>query len=83
MIDFLKKIIRAKYQTLNTVEIIKDNILHNVDYLYSLQEQAEIFPVLKSNAYGHGLIDCAKCLEKSGVDYLGVALVEEAETLRN
>lgn len=81
MIDFLKKIIRAKYQTLNTVEIIKDNILHNVDYLYSLQEQAEIFPVLKSNAYGHGLKEVCQILNYSPVKMVAVDSFPEAQVV--
>jgi alanine racemase len=39
--------------------------------------------VVKANAYGHGLIECARALEREcGVDYFGVALVEEGVRLR-
>jgi alanine racemase len=38
--------------------------------------------VIKANAYGHGLIECAKALESAGIDYLGVALLEEGVLLR-
>lgn len=38
--------------------------------------------VLKSNAYGHGLVRVAKLLEEISTDYLSVAVVEEGILLR-
>jgi alanine racemase len=43
---------------------------------------AEILAVVKADAYGHGLIPIAKCAIDSGASWLGVALLEEALTLR-
>ena len=42
----------------------------------------QLMAVVKANAYGHGLIPCAEHFVKSGVDYLGVAFVEEGIELR-
>lgn len=42
----------------------------------------KLMAVVKANAYGHGLIPCAKHFVASGVDYLGVAFVEEGIELR-
>jgi alanine racemase len=39
-------------------------------------------PVLKANAYGHGLVRVAQLYEKLKADYLGVAVVEEGILLR-
>ena len=39
--------------------------------------------VVKANAYGHGAIECARQLEKDGVDWFGVAIPEEGVELRN
>ena len=39
--------------------------------------------VVKANAYGHGLISCARRLAQEGADYLGVAFVEEGVELRH
>ncbi len=39
--------------------------------------------VVKANAYGHGATECARRLEKEGVDWFGVALLEEGVELRN
>lgn len=38
--------------------------------------------VVKANAYGHGAVECARVLEAEGVDWFGVALIEEAIELR-
>jgi alanine racemase len=38
--------------------------------------------VIKADAYGHGAIPVAKCLAECGVDWFGVATVEEAMELR-
>jgi alanine racemase len=38
--------------------------------------------VVKSNAYGHGMIGCAKTLEKAGADFLAVDSFDEAVELR-
>lgn len=43
---------------------------------------SKVMAVIKANAYGHGLLECAKRLEASAVDYFGVALVEEGAFLR-
>ena len=42
----------------------------------------KIMVVVKANAYGHGLIEVAKILEKLRVHYLGVASLDEAIALR-
>lgn len=41
-----------------------------------------VLGVVKADAYGHGMVPVAKKLEAEGIDYLGVADVEEALTLR-
>lgn len=45
-------------------------------------QQVKICAVVKSNAYGHGAVECARVLEREGADWLGVALPEEAVELR-
>ncbi|MDD5634147.1 MAG: alanine racemase, partial [Candidatus Omnitrophica bacterium] len=41
-----------------------------------------VMAVVKANAYGHGLCQVSKTLVEEGIDYLGVATVDEAMTLR-
>jgi alanine racemase len=43
---------------------------------------ARVMPILKANAYGHGLVAVAQKLERAGVPYLGVAYLEEGLRLR-
>lgn len=44
--------------------------------------ESQLMGVVKSNAYGHGLIGTAQALENFGIDWLGVDSIVEAETLR-
>jgi alanine racemase len=41
-----------------------------------------VMPVVKANAYGHGLEEVAKTVEKRGAQWCGVARIEEALLLR-
>lgn len=56
---------------------------HNFATIKKYVGKSKVMGVVKANAYGHGLIECAKRLELAGIDYLGVALIEEGESLRN
>ena len=42
----------------------------------------KVLAIVKANAYGHGAVNVARELEKCGVDFLGVAICEEAVELR-
>jgi alanine racemase len=42
----------------------------------------KIMPILKANAYGHGLVRIAQFYQQINADYLGVAVVEEGILLR-
>ena len=41
-----------------------------------------MMPILKANAYGHGLVRVAQLMQELGADYLGVAVLEEGILLR-
>jgi alanine racemase len=43
---------------------------------------SELMAVVKADAYGHGLVPVAKAALNAGASWLGVALVEEAHSLR-
>ncbi len=43
---------------------------------------ARVAPVVKANAYGHGLVPVARAITQAGADYLCVARADEALTLR-
>ena len=42
----------------------------------------KMLAAVKANAYGHGAVECARRLEREGVDWFGVALPEEGIELR-
>lgn len=60
--------------------ISKGNLLHNFAVVKNLVGERKVMVVLKADAYGHGLIECAKLIKKA--DYIGVAYIEEALILR-
>jgi len=43
---------------------------------------ARVMPILKANAYGHGLVEVGRVAERMGAPYIGVAYLEEALRLR-
>jgi alanine racemase len=43
---------------------------------------AQVMPILKANAYGHGLVEVARALEQIGAPIVGVAYLEEGLRLR-
>ncbi len=62
MLKFLN-FFRKKYETLNRIEVSRDNLLHNYHYLSSLNRKVKVAPVVKSNGYGHGTKNVAKILD--------------------
>jgi alanine racemase len=67
---------------MNIIWLRKKVLLQNLAYLQSIQPQAAIFPVLKSNAYGHGLKQVVKILAKSDVPYIAVDSYPEYVVVR-
>lgn len=66
------------------VEINLDAIEHNILELKSfVRPNTKILAVVKADAYGHGSSMIAPTLLASGVDYLGVASIDEGMELRN
>lgn len=65
------------------VEISKSAILYNFEQYQNLVgNQVEVMPVVKSNAYGHGMTEVAK-LVTSKVNWLGVVNLAEGLDLRS
>lgn len=54
---------RFPYQPLIAVEISKSRILHNLDQFRTMAPRCIVAPVLKSNAYGHGLREVGAILK--------------------
>jgi alanine racemase len=64
-------------------EIDLDAIRYNLRQIKTLVPSAtKVMAVVKANAYGHGIVEVSSALNKAGVDYLGVATVDEALAIR-
>ena len=64
-------------------EINLDDLTHNIITLRKLLNPSTKFlGVVKANAYGHGMIQCARTLQDNGADWLAVATVPEGVELR-
>jgi alanine racemase len=63
--------------------IHRANLVGNLDSIRRLAGHTKICAVIKADAYGHGAIAVSRILEKAGVDYLAVAILEEALELRS
>jgi alanine racemase len=64
------------------LEIDLDRLAENFRAIAAHVAPARVMPILKANAYGHGLVEVARMLERVGAPYVGVAYLEEALRLR-
>ncbi len=67
---------------MNVIRLRRKVLLENLEYLQSIQPQAALFPVLKSNAYGHGLKQIVRMLRKENIPYLAVDSYPEYVVVR-
>jgi len=63
------------------LEVNLSQLKKNLETIRAQVAPAKIMPMVKANAYGHGVDDVAQFIEPY-VDYIGVALVEEGVHLR-
>ena len=64
------------------VEVNLARLVENFKAIQSRVAPAKMMPVLKANAYGHGLVEIGRLMETLKADYLGVAVLEEGILLR-
>lgn len=65
-------------------EINLENLAYNFHSVKSfVGEKIKYMAIVKADAYGHGAVECARKLEREGIDWFGVALPEEGLELRN
>ncbi|KAF0150828.1 MAG: alanine racemase [Ignavibacteria bacterium] len=65
------------------VEVVLNLLSENFHKIKAATKNALVMPILKANAYGHGLVCVAQLMEELKADYLGVAVLEEGIHLRN
>jgi alanine racemase len=76
--------------TISTNEVVRptlvvvnlDRLAENYQAIQQKVAPAKIMPILKANAYGHGLVEIARWFQTLGANYLGVAVLEEGILLR-
>ena len=65
------------------VEINLDNLEYNISAIKRLlPSKTTLFAVIKADAYGHGAVMSAPSMVASGVEYFGVASIDEGIQLR-
>lgn len=67
------------------VDVDLDALVHNLGVLRPrlAASGARAMAVVKADAYGHGAVGVSRALERAGVDWLGVALLEEGAEIRH
>lgn len=69
---------------LTWLEISKKALLANIQqFRKTIGSEVILCPCIKANAYGHGLILCAKTFIEGGADWLAVNSLYEAKALRD
>ena len=67
----------------NSITIDLSALVHNFNQVKArVGSETKIMGVVKSDAYGHGLLPVSKTLERNKIDCLGVAYLHEALALR-
>ncbi len=77
------KILPINLPSLITIYIDKKAILDNLSTYRQAYPELEFAPVLKSNAYGHGLVPVARILDSQKLPFLIVDSYYEARLLRD
>jgi alanine racemase len=76
--------IDTSYQRPTWAEVSLEDLIFNFNSVKRfVGDGIRIMAVVKADAYGHGAAECATALENANVDWLSVALLEEALELRD
>ena len=82
MLNFVKRLFRKSYTPLNLITISKEALINNYESLSKVNPEIKIAPVLKSNAYGHGIRLVGKILDEVKAPFLCVDSLYEAFQLQ-
>lgn len=69
MWDFLRKLLGRGAHPLNKIFISSANLVGNYVLLSKINPKVKIAPVLKSNGYGHGIVEVGEILDKECADW--------------
>lgn len=82
MLNKVFTLFKNNYQPLNKIYIYKDRLVKNYQLLNSINKGIKVVPVLKSNAYGHGLVQIAPIMDKLNPEFICVDSLAEANILK-
>jgi alanine racemase len=68
-------------KTITEIQILKDNLISNIDIFKSKFRNGKIVAMVKGNAYGHGVKEVVEVLEGK-VEYFGVDDIDELKEIR-
>jgi len=84
---FIKKALARRrggtFKALNWIELNQERMLQNVECIQRQQPNLAVIPVLKGNAYGHGLEQVAEMLNATTCTHLAVDGYFEAAKIRD
>ena len=85
MKKWLKKALKTRnpHPSLITVYLSQKALIHNLEVFRKQAPGGAVAPVLKSNAYGHGLVQIAEMMSKEKIPFIVIDSYFEARTLRN
>lgn len=78
MLSVLKRLIRKSFTPLNLITVSKQRLIDNYVELSKVNPEIKVAPVLKSNAYGHGLGVVGKILDETDAPFICVDSLYEA-----
>lgn len=68
--------------TASVAEIDLKILEDNIKIIRTMTKDVKLLTIVKANAYGHGIVEISRALERFNVDALGVATVDEGIKLR-
>lgn len=83
LFQYLKNLYKPNITPMNVIVLSRSALLSNYRVLQSLHPGDEIFPVLKSNAYGHGIKEIASILKEVSPAYICVDSFPEYQIVRD
>lgn len=82
MLDLVRKVLGRSSHPLNRIEVSKQALISNYKYLSKINSKVRIAPVLKSNAYGHGINFVGPTIDKLNPPFIAVDSLYEANLLK-
>ena len=79
----MKKYSKMPAEFKNITAIVDTRAVNKNLQFLKKKSGTDIMPVLKANAYGHGIVEMAKICRRLHVKHIGVATIGEAMQLRN